>query len=170
MGLNFRFSFLWIKILGIAILILLLSAFIKPKEKELSQSSLDSIGMGTSTHLRVGTDGLPGAYQQIEEMNIHWIREEIPWREVEQVPGEYQWYYSDGYTDRNFQSMLEEARVHDLEVVAVLTTGPAYLPHLYPDQSVDIDLLVENWEHYVQAVVDRFGGSDQLLGNYPQSQ
>lgn len=157
MGLNLRFSVFWIKLLGIAILILLLSAFIKPKEKELSQSKLDSIGMGTSTHLRVGTEGLPGAYQQLEEMNIHWIREEIPWREIEQIPGQYQWYYSDGFTDRNFQTMLEEARNHDLEVVAVLTTGPAYLPHLYPDQSIDVDLLVENWGHYVQAVVDRFG-------------
>lgn len=157
MGLNLRFSFFWIKILGIAILILLLSAFIKPKEKEFSQSKLDSIGMGTSTHLRVGTEGLPGAYQQIEETNINWIREEIPWREIEQVPGEYQWYYSDGYTERNFQTMLEEARNHDLEVVAVLTTGPAYLPHLYPDQSIDVDLLVKNWENYVQTVVDRFG-------------
>ena len=45
--------------------------------------------MGTSTHLRVGIDELGKAYQQLEEMNIHWIREEFPWSEIEQNPGEY---------------------------------------------------------------------------------
>ena len=155
-----RFSFFWLKIVGTIFLLILISGFIKPKEKELSQSKLDSIGMGSSIHLLVGTDGLPGAYQQLEEMNIHWVREEIPWREVEQIPGQYQWYYSNGNTYRDFHFMLEEAEKHDLEVIAVLSTGPAYLPHVYPGQSVDVDLLIENWENYVQAVVDRFG--DQI--------
>lgn len=155
-----RFSFFWIKIVGVVIILLMLSAFIKPKEKEIGQAKLDSIGMGSSIHLLVGTDGLPGAYQQLEEMNVHWVREEIPWREVEQTPGQYQWYYTNGSTERDFHFMLAEAEKHDLEVVAVLSTGPAYLPHVYPDQSVDVDLLVENWKNYVQAVVDRFG--DQI--------
>jgi hypothetical protein len=160
MGIRFSHSFFWIKVAGVILILLMISAFIKPKDSEIKQVKLDSIGMGSSTHLRVGTEGLPGAYQQLEDMNVHWIREEIPWREVEQVPGEYQWYYSDGYTERNFQFMLDEAQKHDLKVVAVLSTGPAYLPHVYPDQSVDVDLLVKNWQNYVQAVVDRFG--DQI--------
>lgn len=169
MGLQFRFSFFWIKIIGVVILVFLLSAFIKPKEKEMSQSKLDSIGMGSSIHLRVGTDGLTEAYQQIEEMNIRWVREEIPWQLVEQVPGEFQWQYSDGYSEQNFQFMLDEARKHDLSVVAVLSTGPAYLPHLFPDQSVDVDLLLKHWEMYVQAIVDRFGNQINYWEISPQA-
>ncbi|MDP2161157.1 MAG: hypothetical protein Q8K02_11780, partial [Flavobacterium sp.] len=122
MGIRFSHSFFWIKVAGVILILLMISAFIKPKDSEIKQVKLDSIGMGSSTHLRVGTEGLPGAYQQLEDMNVHWIREEIPWREVEQVPGEYQWYYSDGYTERNFQFMLDEAQKHDLKVVAVLST------------------------------------------------
>ena len=49
--------------------------------------------MGSSTHLRVGIDGLAGAYEQIESMNINWVREEIPWSEVEQTPGQFSWSY-----------------------------------------------------------------------------
>jgi hypothetical protein len=157
MGMRFSLSFFWIKVAGVILILLMISAFIKPKDSEIKQVKLDSIGMGSSTHLRVGTEGLPGAYQQLEDMNVHWIREEIPWREVEQTPGQYQWYYANGSTQRDFHFMLEEAQKHDLKVVAVLLTGPAYLPHVYPDQSVDVDLLVKNWQNYVQAVVDRFG-------------
>ena len=83
-------------------------------------------------------------------MNIHWVREEIPWREVEQIPGQYQWYYANGSTEIDYHFMLEEAEKHDLEVVAVLSTGPVYLPHVYPNQTVDVDLLVENWKNYVR--------------------
>ena len=160
MGLRLHFSFFWIKVVGVIMVLVLLSAFIKPEEKDFKQVKLDSIGMGSSIHLRVGTEGLPGAYQQLEEMNVHWVREEIPWSEVEQVPGQYQWSYNIGQTERNYQFMLEEARQNNLEVVAVLSTGPAFLPHVYPDQSVDVDLLIKNWQNYVQAVVDRFG--DQI--------
>ncbi len=169
MGMQFRFSFFWIKFISVVSVLFLLSGFINPKEKEISQAKLDSIGMGTSIHLLVGTDGLPGAYQQLQDMNIHWIREEIPWREVEQTPGQFQWYYSNGSTYRDFHFMLEEAEKHDLEVVAVLSTGPAYLPHVYPDQTVDADLLVENWENYVQAVVDRFGDKIDYWEISPQA-
>ncbi len=45
-----RFSFFWIKIVGVIIILLMLSAFIRPKEKEIGQSKLDSIGMGSSIH------------------------------------------------------------------------------------------------------------------------
>jgi len=85
MGMRFIFSSIWLKIVGIVVVILILSAFIKPKDKEITLSKLDSIGLGSSIHLRVGTEGLPGAYQQLEDMNVNWVREEIAWCEVEEV-------------------------------------------------------------------------------------
>lgn len=154
------FSHFWVKLIGFFLILLLLSAFIKPKEREISHARFDSVGMGSSIHLLVGTQGLPGAYQQLEEMNIHWVREEIPWQEVEQIPGQFQWNYANGDTIRDYHFMLDEAEKHGLEVLAVLSGGPVYLPHVYPEKSVDIDLFLEHWKNYVQAVVDRFG--DQI--------
>jgi hypothetical protein len=146
----------WIKVGLVVIALILFTLILKPKD-EVKLETMDSLGMGTSAHLRVGVDGLPGAYQQLEDMHIHWVREEIPWSEVEQGPGQYQWYYGYGETYRDFNSMLAEAKKHNLNILAVLNTGPVYLPHQYPDQSVDPDQLIQRWQAYVQAVVDRYG-------------
>ena len=90
-------------------------------------------------------------------MNIHWIREEFPWSEIEQSPGEFVFSYDFGQTYRDFDSMVALAKRHGLEVVAVLNSGPAYLYHNYPDQPVDADDLLRYWEGFVQAIVDRYG-------------
>lgn len=156
---NFRLPAFLIKIFIVLILLILLSSFIKPKD-QVKQTQLDSIGMGSSTHLRVGIDGLAGAYEQIESMNINWVREEIPWSEVEQTPGQFSWSYGFGATYSDFSSMLLLAEKYNLNLVAVLTTGPVFLPHQYPGQSVDADEMVKYWQAYVQAVVDRYG--DQI--------
>lgn len=160
MQLNLRLTAFLIKtglfVLGISILA---SLFKSPSELNLS-SPVGTIGMGTSTHLRVGIDRLNDAYEHIADMNINWVREEIPWVQVEQVPGQFSWNYSHQGLYLDFDAMLALADRHGLEVVAVLSTGPAYLPHVYPDQPVDADLLIQHWQTYVQAVVDRYG--DQI--------
>lgn len=169
MGFRFKVALFWVKLLAVLIVLFLISGFFKPKEKELTNAPLNNLGIGDSIHLRVGIEGLPGAYQQLQDKNIHWAREEIPWREVEQTPGQFQWYYSDGSTTRDFHFMLAEAQKHDLRVVAVLSTGPAYLPHVYPEQTVDVDQLTDRWKNYVQAVVDRFGDQIDYWEILPQS-
>ncbi len=152
----FRIPTFIYKLLAVALIIFILSSFIKPKD-EVKQTQLDSIGMGSSTHLRVGIDGLAGAYEQVDAMNIHWVREEIPWSEVQQIPGEFSWRYGYGATYRDFSNMLLLAEKNNINVVAVLSTGPVFLPHQYPDQPVNGDELVKYWQAYVQAVVDRYG-------------
>ncbi|MAT42519.1 MAG: hypothetical protein CL609_09275 [Anaerolineaceae bacterium] len=145
------------KIAIVAVFVTLIVFLFRTPTTEISPEPLNDLGIGTSTHLRVGTDGLSGAYGQLEEMNIHWIREEIPWSEVELNPGEFRFVYGFGNTYRDFNRMLVEAETHDLNVLAVLSTGPVYLPHQYPEQSVDSDQLLKRWQVYVQTVVDRFG-------------
>jgi len=170
MPLQFRFAPFILKV-GLVIAILFsIGSVINPKG-EISQSPIDSIGLGSSTHLRVGIDELGKAYQQMEEMNIHWIREEFPWSEIEQNPGEYVFSYDREQTYRDFDSMLALAKRHGLEVVAVLSSGPAFLYHNYPDQPVDADELISYWGGFVQAVVDRYG--DQIdyweIGSEPNN-
>lgn len=143
--------------LGLFILVLSSLSFIINPQGEFSKSPTDRIGMGTSIHLNVGIDQLGVAYQQLDEMNIHWVREEFPWAEIEQIPGEYVFTYDHNQIYRDFDSMLALAQRHGLEVVAVLNSGPAYLFHNYPDSPIDADELIFAWEGFVQAVVDRYG-------------
>lgn len=148
------------KIAASIVFIILLTILFRAPTTEISSDRLDKVGIGTSTHLRVGNEGLDGAYRQLDELGIHWVREEIPWSEVELTPGEYRWTYGFDTTYRDFNQMLNIANDHDLEILAVLSTGPVYLPNQYPDQSVDSDQLLKRWQAYVQTVVDRFG--DQI--------
>ncbi len=154
---NIKIPALVYKIAFVVVLVVLLVFLFRNPTTEISPQPLDDLGIGTSTHLRVGTDGLSGAYGQLEEMQIRWVREEIPWAEVELNPGEFRWVYGNGNTYRDFNRMLAEAKIHDLKVLAVLSTGPVYLPHQFPEQAVDSDEFMKRWQVYVQAVVDRFG-------------
>jgi hypothetical protein len=170
MAVKFRTITALIKIGFVVLILFSLGSVIAP-QGEMGTSPLDSIGMGTSTHLRIGIDQLGSAYQQLEDMNIHWIREEFPWSEIEVTPGQYSFNYDVDLVTRDFDSMIALAKRHDMEVVAVLSGGPTYLYHSYPDQPVDADELISYWQGYVQAVVERYG--DQIdyweIGSEPNN-
>ncbi len=157
MHFNLRIIAFFLKTSLLILIAIALTSLFKSPNSSLSSESLDSIGIGTSTHLRVGVDNLDVDYQALEDMNIHWIREEVPWVEVEPFPGQFKWSYTKNELYIDFDIMLALAERHNLQVVAVLSTGPAYLPHIYPDQPIDADELVQQWKGYVQAVVDRYG-------------
>ena len=70
------------KIVAVIALIIVITILFRTPTTDISTDRLDKIGIGTSTHLRVGSEGLDGAYRQLEELNIHWVREEIPWSEA----------------------------------------------------------------------------------------
>lgn len=156
MRFNFRVITILLKISTLLIIIGLISSFITPT-KSISSSPLDSIGMGTSLHLSEGIDNLAASYDSLSNMNIHWVREEFPWSEIEQSPGEYNWSYTKGDKFVDFDSMLALASRSKIKVLAVLDGGPLYLTQVFPDQPVDADLLIQHWTMYVQAVVDRYG-------------
>ncbi len=157
MHFNLRIIAFFLKTGLLIFIITTITSLFNSPNNSLTSTPIDSIGMGTSTHLRLGVDNLDVAYQALEDMNIHWIREEIPWVEVEQFPGQFNWSYTNNGLYVDYDIMLALAERHNLQVVAVLSTGPAYLPHIYPDQPIDADELVQQWKSYVQAVVDRYG-------------
>lgn len=159
MRINFRVIKILLKLSVVIIIIVLISSFISPSNA-ISPTSLDSIGVGTSLHLSEGIDTLAASYDSLANMNIRWVREEFPWSEIEQTPGEYNWSYTKGDKFIDFDSMLALAARSQLKILAVLDGGPLYLPHVYPDQPIDADLLIQHWSTYVQAIVDRYG--DQI--------
>lgn len=116
---------------------------------------INGFGIGSSTHIRLGIEGLPAALDAQQVMGVHWTREEIPWADVEPAFGQFRWRYTkdDGNT-RDFDHLLSELALRKIEMVALLTYGPNYDPKLTPYS------LLELWRGYVQRVVDKYG--DQI--------
>ena len=126
-------------------------------KKAVPNTRSDGVGIGSSTHLRVGVDGLPGAMDLITGMGANWIREEFPWNEIQLYPDEFRWSDGDGSITHNFDTLVEQARVNKQNILAVLDGGPVFLAHVYPGMPVNPEELLNAWQGYVQAVVDRYG-------------
>ena len=136
-------------------------------KKASPSTRLDGVGVGSSTHLRVGVEGLPGAMDLITGMGAGWIREEFPWNEIQQFPGEFRWSNGNGIVTHNFDTLVEKARTSKLNILAVLDGGPVFLAHVYPGMPVDPEELLSAWKGYVKAVVNRYGDQVQAweIGN-----
>ncbi len=98
------------------------------------------------------------SFDILETLGSSMLRVEMPWNEVEPSPGAFSWSYQNdaGYVDyAQLFNRLEKRGVHP---VIVLSGGPTYLSHLYPQQPVNRESLLENWSSFVSAVVEQFGG------------
>jgi hypothetical protein len=117
---------------------------------------LDGFGMGSSTHLRVGATELAQSLTTQQSMGVLWIREEIPWEEVEEPKGSFRWQY--GFKDaagaerpRDFDRLMAEAAAHNMKVVAMLAYRSAHYANASREE------FVAAWEAYVRAVVNKYG-------------
>ena len=97
------------------------------------------------------------AFDVLETMNTSMLRVELPWNEVEMSPGAFIWSYQtdSGYMD--YDQLFQRLERRNIRPVVVLSGGPSYLSHLYPQQSVSRESLLENWQNYVRAAVQQFG-------------
>jgi hypothetical protein len=116
-----------------------------------------NFGMGLSPHLRLGYQGASQVLTTQEQMGVKFVREEIPWRDVEPAPGQFQWQWDTGNTYYDLDGYVAALKQHDMQMLAVLDTGPSFLPHHWPNQPVDTNQLVTAWDEYVQAAVQHFG-------------
>ncbi len=97
------------------------------------------------------------AFDVLESMNVSMLRVELPWNEVELSPGAFVWSYQtdSGYID--YDQLFKRLERRGIRPVVVLSGGPVYLSHLYPQQPVSRESLLENWQNYVRAAVQQFG-------------
>jgi hypothetical protein len=132
---------------------------------------LDGFGMGYSAELRVGAQQIPNVLDNLHSLGVGWVRESVPWNEVQTNSGEFRWAYgtSEGY--RDFNQLLIELKSRNMDMLAVLDGGPVFLQHTYPDQPVDHDKLLEAWKQYVQAAVNQLGSVVHAweIGDEPNS-
>jgi hypothetical protein len=89
--------------------------------------------------------------QLVQEAGFRWVKQEIPWREVEaQAKGAWQWEIPD--------RIMDQIDAHNLKVIVRLGSQPAWASKatLLPDVSPPDDL--QDFYDYVYAVADRYQG------------
>jgi hypothetical protein len=126
---------------------------------------LDGFGVNLPTQPQTGL--FPAALDELTKLNVRWVRVEFPWEQIEPSPNAYQWTFNTASTSRDLDALLNQAKQRNLNVVAVLDGGPAYLPHQMPNSPVNSDDLLARWRLYVQAVVKRYGSQIHVwqIGN-----
>lgn len=132
---------------------------------------LDGFGMGNSVELRVGAQQTADALDALHNLGVGWVREIIPWNEVQVNPGEFRWQYGTNAGYRDYDQLLVELKNRKMDILAVLDGGPVFLQHTYPDQPVSQERLLEAWRQYVQTAVDQLGSVVNAweIGDEPNS-
>ncbi|NTU75954.1 MAG: hypothetical protein HGA86_07520, partial [Anaerolineaceae bacterium] len=138
---------------GALLVMLILAAinFTLASASATSAGRIDGIGLG------VPSNSKPEALDQVMEMGINQVRVEIPWQQVEPEEGDFRWSYGSEEKPTDLDALIKDLDKSGAQVVAVLSGGPAYLEHNWPDQPVDAAELIGRWKVFVQEVVKRYG-------------
>ncbi len=117
----------------------------------------NSLGLDDSGSWLAANSQNSRAFDVLEAANVKLLRVRMPWNEVELSPGAYAWAYQTdtGYVD--YEQLFKRLEKRGIRPVVVLGGGPVYLSHLYPQQPVSREALLENWNNFVRAAVERFG-------------
>lgn len=88
------------------------------------------------------------------------VRVVLDWSSIEVSPGIYNWSRrQDGVS---LEKIINELTRSDSAPVLVLSGGPVYLPHLAGQQAVDSNALLERWQAFVSAAVEKFGSQTEF--------
>lgn len=134
--------------------------------------AIDGFGMGSSLHLRVGIEGLDAALDATEAMGVRWVREGIPWRDVDMGPDkDFRWQYEYEGMSLDYDYLFEELTRRNFKILVHLAYDPWDLQSPSEKEPIPTDLLLERWQRFVQAVVDRYGDRIDYweIGNQPNS-
>jgi len=94
----------------------------------------------------------------LESLGSSMLRVEMPWNEVELSPGAFTWSYQSDTGYVNYAQLFNRLEKRGIHPVIVLSGGPMYLSHLYPQQPVNRESMLENWNSFISEVVQQFGG------------
>jgi len=99
----------------------------------------------------------PDVMDTLEAANSGMLRVEIPWAMVEKSPGAFSWQYESDAGNVDLVQLFRRLQRHGIQPVAVLSGGPVYLSHLYPQQPVYRDQLIESMARFAGAAAAQFG-------------
>ena len=116
-----------------------------------------ALGLDDSAGWTAANSHKPEVMDTLDAASVGMMRVELPWNAVELSPGVFAWEAEtdDGYID--YHDLFNRMRQRGIQPVVVLSGGPTYLNHLYPQQPVFTDDLLANWEDFVDAAVEEFG-------------
>ena len=97
------------------------------------------------------------AFDILESINTNMLRVDMPWNEIERSSGAFSWSYQTGAGYVDYDQLFARLEKRGIQPVVVLSGGPVYLSHLYPQQPVSSESLLENWKNYVRSVVQQYG-------------
>jgi hypothetical protein len=147
---KFLFKTLCLLIAGVALFV-----WFRSDASVLAASS--ALGMDDSSGWLASNSQNSKAFDVLESINVNMLRVNMPWNEIERSAGAYVWAYQtdEGYVD--YSQLFARLEKRGIQPVVVLSGGPVYLSHLYPQQPVSSESLLENWKNFVRAAVQQFG-------------
>lgn len=119
---------------------------------------LDGFGVSGPAYTFMEEPLLDSQLDLVKEIGFGWYRVTLPWQQVQNAPGQYQWSFATGSTSWDFTKLLDGLESRNIDPLVVLDGGPIFLQHTYPSNPVDTTSLLASWEAYVTTVVDTFGG------------
>lgn len=93
----------------------------------------------------------------IDAAGVNWVSIEFAWDKVEVSPGLYHWVYQDNDSVIDLENLISHLAKRNIHILGVLSGGPTYLVQGAPGNTSDTDLLLDNWQRYVQTVLSTFG-------------
>ena len=100
----------------------------------------------------------PSVFNLLESAQAGYVRVELPFNEVSPAFGTYAWAYQGNNGYKDFNQLFEKLDRRGIHPVLVLSGGPAFANHLYPQQPVFRDELLDAWTSYLRAAVQQFSG------------
>jgi hypothetical protein len=97
---------------------------------------------------RYPPEALDHTLARMSELGVRWIRQPFPWAEIEPAPGQFNW--------APWDQVVEAVSAHDLQLIAVLDTTPAWArppntsPFTPPAELADFG-------DFVRALAERYG-------------
>lgn len=116
-----------------------------------------ALGMDDSSGWIAVNSQNPEVLDTLEAAQVSMLQIDLPWDTVELSPGVYVWSVKQDEEYTDFDLLFSRLAKHGVKPVVVLSGGPVYLSHLYPQQPVYRDQLLASWENYVRAAVQQFG-------------
>ncbi|MBP6086913.1 MAG: hypothetical protein KA449_01755 [Pelolinea sp.] len=99
----------------------------------------------------------PALMDMVESSHAGFIRVHLPFNEVSPAPGIFIWEYRSEQGYKNFDQLFDKLDSHGIQPIVVLSGGPIFANHLYPQQPVFRDELLDAWSNYLSAAVQQFG-------------
>lgn len=98
----------------------------------------------------------PAVFNLLESAQAGYVRVELPFAEVSPASGTYVWAYQGDNGYKDFNQLFEMLGRRGIRPVVVLSGGPAFANHLYPQQPVFREELLDAWTNYLRAAVQQF--------------